>query len=153
MAVVPAVEPYSEAGETLVFSWISYKSKTHRNQVNKKVMKDPRMNEMMEGKKMPFDVVRDFLPVTNIALGAGYLLVAHNNLPAKTLKDLGFGLEQYDTVGRIRTMDRGQMVDTSGEVGDTTTTMMWIDGVSALGSGTAMIMESSLAAAVPSTSD
>jgi tripartite-type tricarboxylate transporter receptor subunit TctC len=39
-------------------------------------------------KKMPFDVVRDFLPVTNIALGAGYLLVAHNNLPAKTLKDL-----------------------------------------------------------------
>ena len=45
-------------GETLVFSWISYKSKTHRNQVNKKVMKDPRMNKMMEGKKMPFDVKR-----------------------------------------------------------------------------------------------
>jgi uncharacterized protein YbaA (DUF1428 family) len=45
-------------GETLVFSWISYKSKTHRNQVNKKVMKDPRMNEMMEGKKMPFDMKR-----------------------------------------------------------------------------------------------
>jgi uncharacterized protein YbaA (DUF1428 family) len=45
-------------GETLVFSWISYKSKTHRNQVNKQVMKDERMNKMMEGKKMPFDVKR-----------------------------------------------------------------------------------------------
>ena len=39
-------------------------------------------------KKMPFDVVRDFVPVTNVALGTGYLMVANNNLPAKTVKDL-----------------------------------------------------------------
>lgn len=39
-------------------------------------------------KRMPFDVVRDFLPVTNIALGAGYLMVAHNNVPAKNLEEL-----------------------------------------------------------------
>ena len=39
-------------------------------------------------RKMPFDVAKDFLPVTNIALGAGYLMVAHNNVPAKTLKEL-----------------------------------------------------------------
>jgi tripartite-type tricarboxylate transporter receptor subunit TctC len=39
-------------------------------------------------KKMPFDVTKDFLPVTNIALGSGYLLVAHNSVPAKTLKEL-----------------------------------------------------------------
>jgi tripartite-type tricarboxylate transporter receptor subunit TctC len=39
-------------------------------------------------KKMPFDVSKDFLPVTNIALGAGYLMVAHNNVQAKTLKEL-----------------------------------------------------------------
>jgi uncharacterized protein YbaA (DUF1428 family) len=45
-------------GETLVFSWISYKSKTHRNQVNKKVMKDERIANMMEGKEMPFDMKR-----------------------------------------------------------------------------------------------
>jgi uncharacterized protein YbaA (DUF1428 family) len=44
-------------GETLVFSWISYKSKTHRNQVNKQVMKDERIEKMMEG-KIPFDVKR-----------------------------------------------------------------------------------------------
>ena len=37
-------------GETLVFSWISYKSKAHRNQVNKKVIKDELLNKMMEGK-------------------------------------------------------------------------------------------------------
>ena len=39
-------------------------------------------------KKMPFDVVRDFTPVTNVALGTGYLLVANNAFPAKTVKEL-----------------------------------------------------------------
>jgi len=46
-------------GETVVFSWIVYKSKAHRNSVNKKVMKDPRLAAMMSGEeKMPFDVKR-----------------------------------------------------------------------------------------------
>jgi uncharacterized protein YbaA (DUF1428 family) len=43
--------------ETVLFSFIIYKSKAHRDEVNKKVMKDPAMN--MEGfdmKDMPFDV-------------------------------------------------------------------------------------------------
>jgi uncharacterized protein YbaA (DUF1428 family) len=44
-------------GETVVFSWILYKSKAHRNAVNKKVMKDPRIAAMMN-EKMPFDVKR-----------------------------------------------------------------------------------------------
>ena len=43
-------------GETVVFAWITYKSRKHRDQVNAKVMKDPRINEMMkEGEPMPFD--------------------------------------------------------------------------------------------------
>ncbi|MCI0358997.1 MAG: DUF1428 domain-containing protein [Planctomycetaceae bacterium] len=45
-------------GETVVFSWIVYKSRTHRDKVNKKVMKDPRLNSMMKNKKMPFDMKR-----------------------------------------------------------------------------------------------
>ena len=45
-------------GETVVFSWIRYKSRAHRDQVNAKVMKDPRMNRMMKNVKMPFDVKR-----------------------------------------------------------------------------------------------
>ena len=45
-------------GETVVFSWIVYKSRKDRDAVNKKVMKDPRMNQMMDGKPMPFDVKR-----------------------------------------------------------------------------------------------
>jgi uncharacterized protein YbaA (DUF1428 family) len=45
-------------GETVVFSWIVYKSRAHRDSVNAKVMKDPRMAKMMEGKEMPFDVKR-----------------------------------------------------------------------------------------------
>ena len=45
-------------GETVVFSWIVFKSRTHRDRVNAKVMKDPRMNKIMEKVKMPFDVKR-----------------------------------------------------------------------------------------------
>jgi uncharacterized protein YbaA (DUF1428 family) len=46
-------------GETVVFSWIVYKSRAHRDRVNAKVMKDPRMARMMgDAKMMPFDVRR-----------------------------------------------------------------------------------------------
>ena len=41
--------------ETVVFSWILYKSRAHRDRVNAKVMKDTRIEKMMKGKKMPFD--------------------------------------------------------------------------------------------------
>ena len=42
-------------GETVVFSFISYKSRAHRDRVNAKVMKDPRLAKMMNPKAMPFD--------------------------------------------------------------------------------------------------
>src|SRR5512134_1303554 len=45
-------------GETVFFSWIVYKSRAHRDSVNKKVMKDPRIAKMMEQGPMPFDVKR-----------------------------------------------------------------------------------------------
>ncbi len=48
----------TKAGETVVFAWIVYKSRAHRDRVNAKVMKDPRMNAMMEGKSPPFDYKR-----------------------------------------------------------------------------------------------
>ncbi len=44
-------------GETVIFSWIVYKSRAHRDSVNKKVMKDPRLVKMMD-QPMPFDVKR-----------------------------------------------------------------------------------------------
>jgi uncharacterized protein YbaA (DUF1428 family) len=47
----------AKKGETVVFSWIVYASKAHRNRVNAKVMKDPRIHAMMQGKP-PFDVKR-----------------------------------------------------------------------------------------------
>ncbi len=40
--------------ETVVFSWITYKSRKHRDRVNAKVMKDPRLASM-DPKTMPFD--------------------------------------------------------------------------------------------------
>jgi uncharacterized protein YbaA (DUF1428 family) len=42
-------------GETVLFSWIVYKSRAHRDQVNAKVMADPRLGAMMDGKRVPFD--------------------------------------------------------------------------------------------------
>ena len=45
-------------GETVVFSWIIFKSRAHRDRVNAKVMKDPRMADMMDPKAMPFDTKR-----------------------------------------------------------------------------------------------
>ena len=45
-------------GETVVFSWIVFKSRTHRDAVNAKVMKDPRLAKMMDMKAMPFDSKR-----------------------------------------------------------------------------------------------
>lgn len=48
-----------KAGETVVFSWITYKSRKHRDAVNAKVMKDPRLAQYMaKNTKMPFDMKR-----------------------------------------------------------------------------------------------
>ncbi len=48
----------AKAGETVFFSYIVFKSRRHRDAVNRKVMKDPRLAKMMAGKAMPFDVKR-----------------------------------------------------------------------------------------------
>jgi uncharacterized protein YbaA (DUF1428 family) len=45
-------------GETVVFAWIVFNSRAHRDKVNAKVMKDVRLDQMMESQKMPFDVKR-----------------------------------------------------------------------------------------------
>lgn len=45
-------------GETVVFSYIVFKSRAHRDRVNAKVMKDPRLAKMMDPKAMPFDSKR-----------------------------------------------------------------------------------------------
>src|SRR5713101_10010859 len=37
-----------KAGETVVFSYIVFKSRAHRDRVNAKVMKDPRLADMMD---------------------------------------------------------------------------------------------------------
>jgi uncharacterized protein YbaA (DUF1428 family) len=44
-------------GETVVFSWIVFKSRAHRDRVNAKVMKDPRL-AAMDPTTVPFDVKR-----------------------------------------------------------------------------------------------
>jgi uncharacterized protein YbaA (DUF1428 family) len=45
-------------GETVVFSWIVFKSRADRDRINARVMKDPRLADMMNGSAMPFDMKR-----------------------------------------------------------------------------------------------
>lgn len=49
-----------EPDESVVFSWIVFESREHRDRVNALVMKDPRLAEMMDPKAMPFDGKRMF---------------------------------------------------------------------------------------------
>ena len=44
-----------KAGEVVVFSWITYRSRTERDRIMDKVMKDKRLAAMMDPKNMPFD--------------------------------------------------------------------------------------------------
>ncbi|MDX2080820.1 MAG: DUF1428 domain-containing protein [Terrimicrobiaceae bacterium] len=52
----------TEPGETLIFAYIVYESREHRDSVNAKVMADPRMKDLCPGDnpeaKPPFDVGR-----------------------------------------------------------------------------------------------
>jgi len=47
-------------GETVVFAYVVHKSRAQRDRVMAKVMKDPRLANMMDPKKMPFDAKRMF---------------------------------------------------------------------------------------------
>ena len=46
--------------ETVIFAWIVYRSRTHRDKVNEKVMADPRLADMMDPESNPFDSSRMF---------------------------------------------------------------------------------------------
>jgi uncharacterized protein YbaA (DUF1428 family) len=45
-------------GETVVFAWIVFRSRAHRDRVNAAVMKDPRMNDPIMKESMPVDMKR-----------------------------------------------------------------------------------------------
>lgn len=45
-------------GETVVFSWIVFKSRAHRDEVNRKAMEDPRIKAMCDPQDLPFDCAR-----------------------------------------------------------------------------------------------
>jgi uncharacterized protein YbaA (DUF1428 family) len=59
-----------QAGEVVWFSWIVFKSRKHRDRVNARVMKDPRLASMMDPKKMPFDGKRMIYGGFEIAVDA-----------------------------------------------------------------------------------
>jgi uncharacterized protein YbaA (DUF1428 family) len=48
----------ARAGETVVFSWVVYKSKADRKRVVAKVLSDPRIARMSDPKNSPFDLRR-----------------------------------------------------------------------------------------------
>jgi len=48
----------AQTGETVVFTWIGFESREHRDQVNAKVMADPRIKEICDPAKTAFDSKR-----------------------------------------------------------------------------------------------
>lgn len=44
-----------EDDEVVIFSYITYESRAKRDEINNKVMKDPRIADLMSGENMPFD--------------------------------------------------------------------------------------------------
>lgn len=48
----------TKPGETVIFSWVVYRSRAHRASVVKKVLSDPRLAKLMDPNKSPFDVKR-----------------------------------------------------------------------------------------------
>ena len=44
-----------EDGETVVFSWIVFESRARRDEINEQVMRDPRIADLMDPAKLPFD--------------------------------------------------------------------------------------------------
>src|ERR1051326_1684151 len=48
----------TKPAETVIFSFVIFKSRAHRDKVNAKVMKDKRLSQMMENSPMPFDCKR-----------------------------------------------------------------------------------------------
>jgi uncharacterized protein YbaA (DUF1428 family) len=48
----------TKSSETVIFSYIVFKSRAHRDSVNAKVMKDPRLEKIMDLVSMPFDCKR-----------------------------------------------------------------------------------------------
>lgn len=60
----------AKPGETVWFSFIVFKSKKHRDQVNAKVMKDPLMNDpSWADKEMPVDMKRFYYGGFSVAVG------------------------------------------------------------------------------------
>lgn len=49
-----------KAGEVVIFSYVVYKSRAHRDRVMAKVMEDPRLADLMDPDSMPFDGARMF---------------------------------------------------------------------------------------------
>jgi len=61
----------AKRGETVVFSYIVFKSRAHRDSVNAKVMKDPFMNDpKYKDKPMPFDMKRVLYGGFNVIVDA-----------------------------------------------------------------------------------
>ena len=58
MALSFPKEIKTKPSETVVFAYITYKSRAHRNKVNAAVMKDPRISAMCDPNDMPFDCKR-----------------------------------------------------------------------------------------------
>jgi len=66
-------------------------------------------------KKLPFDVRRDFAPITNIASGGGYVLAVNPAVPAKTVQEL-IALDRQGTKLSFGSAGVGNTLHLAGEL-------------------------------------
>jgi uncharacterized protein YbaA (DUF1428 family) len=60
----------AKPGEVVIFAWVVFKSRAHRDKVNAKVMKDPRLNDCCDPNDLPFDCKRMVYGGFNILVDA-----------------------------------------------------------------------------------
>lgn len=61
----------AKRSDTVVFAYVVYASRAHRDRVNQKVMKDPRLQKAMDPKKMPFDMSKMSFGGFRVLVGGG----------------------------------------------------------------------------------
>jgi uncharacterized protein YbaA (DUF1428 family) len=59
-----------KAGETVVFAYITFKNRAHRDRVNAQVMKDPELMNSCDPKNAPFDCARMYYGGFKTLVGA-----------------------------------------------------------------------------------
>ena len=73
------------------------------------------LNQVLNN-KVPFDLLKDFIPISNVAWGDGYLIIVHPSVPAHSLKELIALAKKKDSKLSYGTAGTGNPMHLVGEL-------------------------------------